>query len=75
VKYTLRKIKNLIDTDNINEEMDRLFESLEDNMKDAYLNQIRYAEALQVLHEVEADKINEMKFSFTEEIENVIKDR
>lgn len=75
MKYTLRKIKNLIDTDNINEEMDRLFESLEDNMKDAYLNQIRYAEALQVLHEVEADKINEMKFSFTEEIENVIKDR
>lgn len=75
MKYTLRKIKNLIDTDNINEEMDRLFESLEDNMKDAYLNQIRYAEALQVLHEVEAEKINEMKFSFTEEIENVIKDR
>lgn len=30
--------------------MDRLFESLEDNMKDAYLNQIRYAEALQILH-------------------------
>lgn len=55
--------------------MDRLFESLEDNMKDAYLNQIRYAEALQILHEVEAEKINEMKFSFTEEIENVIKDR
>lgn len=65
VKYTLRKIKNLIDTDNINEEMDRLFESLEDNMKDAYLNQVRYAEALQQMHEVEAEKINEMKFSFT----------
>jgi hypothetical protein len=33
VKYTLRKIKNIIDTDNINEEMDRLFETLEDNIK------------------------------------------
>mgnify|MGYP003442433333 CR=1 FL=1 len=37
-------------------------------MKDAYLNQIRYSEALQIMHEVEADKIDEMKFSFTEEI-------
>lgn len=55
--------------------MDRLFESLEDNMKDAYLNQIRYAEALHLMHEVEADKLDEMKFSFTEEIENIIRDR
>lgn len=53
VKYTLRKIKNLIDTDNVNEEMDRLFESLQDNMKDAYLNQIKYSAALSNLHEVE----------------------
>jgi hypothetical protein len=28
VKYTLRKIKNFIDTGNVNEEMDRLFERL-----------------------------------------------
>lgn len=58
VKYTLRKIKNLIDTDNINEEMDRLFECLEDNMKDAYINQVRYGEALQLMHSVESEKIN-----------------
>lgn len=46
--------------------MDRLFQTLEDNMKDAFINQIRYAEALKQMHEVEADKIEEMKFSFTE---------
>lgn len=55
--------------------MDRLFETLEYNMKDAYLNQIRYSQALYLMHEVEKEKIKEMKFSFTEEIENIIKDR
>lgn len=46
VKYTLRKIKNIIDVDNINEEMDRLFEVLDDNMKEAYENQLKYAAVL-----------------------------
>lgn len=50
VKYILRKIKNLIDTDNVNEEMDRLFECLEDNMKETYLNQIKYVKALKDMH-------------------------
>lgn len=50
MKYILRKIKNLIDTDNVNEEMDRLFECLEDNMKETYLNQIKYVKALKDMH-------------------------
>ena len=58
VKYTMRKIKNIIDMDNINEEMDRLFEVLDDNMKEAYENQVKYAEVLKELCEREEAKIH-----------------
>ena len=49
VKYTLRKIKNIIDVNNINEEMDRFFEILDDNMKEPYENQVKYAQVLEDL--------------------------
>ena len=75
VKYTLRKIKNIIDVDNINEEMDRFFEILDDNMKEAYENQVKYAKALEDLCKRDEHKIYEMRFSFADEIENAIKDR
>ena len=65
----------MVDTNNVNEEMDRLFESLGDNIKNAYLNQCNYAELLTSLAQSEEERISEMKFSFTEEIENFIKDR
>ena len=39
VHHMSRKIKNLIDTDNINEEMNRLFEGLTDNMYEIFKKQ------------------------------------
>ena len=75
VKYTLRKIKNIIDVNNINEEMDRFFEILDDNMKEAYENQVKYAQVLEDLGKRDKHKIYEMRFSFPDEIENAIKNR
>ena len=39
VHHMNRKIKNLIDTDNINEEMNRFFDSLSDNMYNIFIKQ------------------------------------
>jgi hypothetical protein len=40
VKLRTKKVKCLVDTDNILEEMNRLFEILKDNLRDIYQNQV-----------------------------------
>lgn len=37
----MRKIKSIVDTDNIVEEMNRLFYILKDNLKDIFIGQLK----------------------------------
>jgi len=39
VKLAMRRLKNMIDTDNLNEEINNLFESLYGNLMEIYLQQ------------------------------------
>ena len=47
VKIRNKKVKNLVDTANILEEMNRLFEILKDNLRDIYQNQLLIKTILQ----------------------------
>jgi hypothetical protein len=47
VKIRSKKVKSLVDTDNILEEMNRLFEILKDNLRDIYQNQLLMKNILQ----------------------------
>ena len=47
VKIRNKKVKNLVDTANISEEMNRLFEILKDNLRDIYQNQLLIKTILQ----------------------------
>lgn len=47
VKIRNKKVKCLVDTDNILEEMDRLFEILKDNLREIYQNQVLMKTILQ----------------------------
>lgn len=58
VKLTLRRLKNKIDTDNLNEEINNLFDSLYGNLMEIYLQQQRYADELMFLRDQERDRIN-----------------
>lgn len=75
VHHMNRKIKNLIDTNNINEQMSRFFECLSDNMYEIYERQVNNAMLMEKLKIKDHYKINDLKFSFTNEIEKLIKER
>lgn len=48
--YLLRKLQTVVETDNVNEEMYRLFEILKVNMKEIYENQLEIRELLSELY-------------------------
>ena len=73
-KLTLRRLKNMVDGDNLNEEIGGLFETLYGNLLQIYLQQQEYSSALVRLKEAEGDRINELGFSFAKEIEQVIRE-
>jgi hypothetical protein len=55
--------------------MDRLFEMLTDNLKGVYTKQIEYGKLLIKLYQHDKNNIERIKFSFTSEIEELIKER
>lgn len=53
--------------------MYRLFEVLKVNMKEIYVNQLKMKKLLSRLYRSERKKLKDIKFSFTNEIESMIK--
>lgn len=65
VKMIIRKLQTVVETDNVNEEMYRLFEVLKVNMKEIYVNQLKMKKLLSRLYKTERKKLRDIKFSFT----------
>jgi hypothetical protein len=51
VKLAMRRLKNMIDTDNLAEEINNLFESLYGNLMQIYMQQQKYSQELMRLSE------------------------
>lgn len=71
VKLRTKKIKCLVDNDNILEEMNRLFEILKDNLRDIYQNQMLIKNIIQKIKI--PNRINRsVKLSFAKEMRRAI---
>lgn len=56
-----RKIKSLVDNDNIVEEMNRLFFILRDNLKDLFIGQLKLKEEVGKIEEIQSIKLSFIK--------------
>jgi len=61
VKARSRKIKSIVDTDNIVEEMNRLFYILKDNLKDIFIGQLKLREEISKIEEIQSIKLSFIK--------------
>lgn len=66
-KLRSRKIKSLVDTDNIIEEMNRSFYILKDNLKDIFIGQMRLRDEIGKIEEIQS-----IKLSFIREVEEML---
>jgi hypothetical protein len=57
-KMISRKIKSIVDTDNIVEEMNRLFYILKDNLKDVFVGQLKLREEISKIDEIQSIKLS-----------------
>lgn len=66
-KLRSRKIKSLVDTDNIIEEMNRSFYILKDNLKDIFIGQMKLRDEIGKIEEIQS-----IKLSFIREVEEML---
>ena len=66
-KVRSRKIKSLVDSDNIVEETSRMFYILKDNLKDIYEGQLRLRQQIEKIEEVK-----KIKLSFIKEVSGML---
>ena len=71
VKIRTKKVKCLVDTDNILEEMNRLFEILKDNLRDIYQNQVIMKTVIQKI-KIPSRVNRSVKLSFAKEMQKAI---
>ena len=71
VKIRSKKIKCLVDSDNILEEMNRLFEILKDNLRDIYQNQLIMRTMIQKI-KIPTRVNRSVKLSFAKEMQKAI---
>ena len=57
VKQISRRLKNMVDTDSLSEEINTLFDSLYGNLMEIYIQQKTYADELMCLYDREGHRI------------------
>ena len=68
VKTIMRKLQSIVNTEDVNEEMNRLFDILQRSLKDIYQQQLEVKNLLSCLYHQERDNLRTIRFSFSKHI-------